>query len=285
MIVGVLKQSIREVRALGIITSGVLLVMQVSGQAKIKVGDACQLSQSVQACTSLAGAKSSNSAGLYVSFAVSEAYDAVGIAHGQSSKNDAEQVALANCKAVGGKSCEVQHTDQGTCVGFAVGILANSAVTLTKLGFGWNNDRATAGAQALADCAKTVSQGCMLYATPCAGDNAAYPSRLPLPSGGKPGSVDPAWVGTWEIDIPGANGGRWVWQVGSGGTYELHSEAFDGTPTNVGTVAAGGGHYTLHATNVAWDDSGTYVVSAPGTLTATGKLGTGTWRKISGEDE
>jgi len=250
----------------------------------MKVGDACQLTHPVQTCESLAKTAAGNPASLYVSFAVSEAYDVVGIAHGQATKSAAEQLALANCKAAGGKDCEVEHTDQGTCVGFAVGVLANSAVTLTKLGFGWSKDRTTAGTYALADCTKTVSQGCKLYATSCSADNAAYPSRLPLPAGGKPGSVDSVWVGAWEIDVPGTDG-RWVWQGSANGIYELHSEAFDGTPTNAGTITASGGHYTIHATNISWDDSGTYIVSAPGTLTATGKLGTGTWRKIGGEDE
>ncbi len=272
----------RVVRVPAVAASVILGLGAAHAQTAPKIGDACQLTQSVQACEVLAAAKSANPAGLYVSFAVSEAYDAVGIAHGQPSKSAAEQLALANCKAVGGKDCEVQHTDQNTCVGFAVGILANSAVTLTKLGFGWSKDRSSAGSFALADCAKTVSQGCALYATPCSSDNAAFPSRLPLPAGGKPGSVDSSWVGAWEIDVPG---GRWVWQISSNGTYELHSEAFDGTPTNVGTISASGGHYTIHATNVSWDDSGTYVVAVPRTLTATGKLGTGAWRRIDKDDE
>ncbi len=73
-----------------------------------------------------------------------------------------------------------------------------------------------------------------------------------MPAGGEPGSVDPHWVGTWALDINSENGGRWVWQISSSGTYELHSEAFDGTPTNVGTLSAQGGHYTLHATNITW---------------------------------
>ena len=38
---------------------------------------------------------------------------------------------------------------------------------------------------------------------------------------------------------------------------------------------------SARATNLDWDDQGTYVVRASGTIVATGKLGTGTWVRIS----
>lgn len=66
------------------------------------------------------------------------------------------------------------------------------------------------------------------------------------------------------------------------GTYELHSEAMDNTPSNAGTFSASNGHYTLHAITMTWDDAGTYKVQSSGVVVATGKLGTGTWRKIGG---
>jgi hypothetical protein len=88
-------------------------------------------------------------------------------------------------------------------------------------------------------------------------------------------------VGTWALEI---NPGRWIWRVATNGTYEFHSEAMDATPSNAGTFSASGGNYTLHANNIPWDDLGTYKVEAPGVVVATGRLGTGTWRRIaSGE--
>lgn len=74
-------------------------------------------------------------------------------------------------------------------------------------------------------------------------------------------------------------------QVSAGGTYEVHSEALDGTPSSIGTFIATGGRYTLHATNLSYDDTGTYSFEAPGNMVATGKLGTGTWHKIAKDDE
>ena len=255
-----------------------------SAQAKPVLGDACELTQSLQTCQTYAKSKSAGS-GLFVAIAESKSSTLAGIGHGQPSKAAAEQTALANCKAIGANDCQIVQSQKDTCVGFAVSVDKNPTFTFTAFGYGVKTDRTAAGAQAISECAGQGGKQCALRATPCAGDNPGLPSRLPLPSGGNPGSVDPKWVGTWELNPPAPASGRWVWQVSANGTYELHSEAFDGTPSNAGTVSAGGGRYTLHANNISWDDAGTYYFQGSGTLIATGKLGTGTWHKISGEDQ
>lgn len=250
------------------------------------VGDACQLTKSVEACASMAKAwKPGGSAGLYVALAISKATPKAGVAHGQTSKSAAEQLALANCKAAGANDCSIAQSQENTCLGFATSVTKTATYTKTDVGAGADPDRTKAGNFALQGCRETGGQQCEVRVSACSSDNPAYPSRLPLPAGGKAGSVDSNWVGTWQIDINGQNGGRWIWQISVNGTYELHSEAFDGTPANVGTFSASGGRYTLHATNIDWDDAGTYFNQAPGTMVATGKLGTGTWHKIAGEDE
>jgi hypothetical protein len=49
---------------------------------------------------------------------------------------------------------------------------------------------------------------------------------------------------------------------------------------NAGTFTASQGHFTLHTISRSWDDAGTYVFQGPDTVVATGKLGTGTWRRM-----
>jgi len=251
----VFPQNSRRLFVLTVIAMAATAVTRASCQNTSDLGDACQLSNSPQACASLA--KSWNpkaSATLYTGLALSNNTTKAGVAHGQTSKSAAEQAALANCRAVGANDCTIARSDANMCTGYALSVTKTAAYTKTDRGAGFNTDRAAAGAMALAECRNTGGQQCVLLATPCASDNPAYPSRLPMPAGGEPGSVDPHWVGTWALDINGENGGRWVWQISSSGTYELHSEAFDGTPTNVGTLSAQGGHYTLHATNITWGE-------------------------------
>jgi hypothetical protein len=84
-------------------------------------------------------------------------------------------------------------------------------------------------------------------------------------------------VGTWELPI---NPGYWIWRVAENGIYEFHSEAMDGAPTHAGTLTASQGHYTLHAITLSWGGTGTYTFQGPDTVVATGKLGTGTWRRM-----
>ena len=276
---------LREVAIL-LIAASLLAGGAASAQDQFLVGDACQLTQTVQACQSLA--KSFRYAsGLYAAAATSSRKASAGVSHGQPTQSAADQAAMANCKALGATDCESAGHAQNSCMGIAVHFVRlNATTTKTDFGYGYDPNRAIAGTQALSNCKNTAGgQNCTLLVAPCASDNPAYPARLPQPAAGQSGSVDPNLVGTWQIDIGQPSTGRWLWQVTANGTYELHSEAFDGTPTNAGTLSARDGFYTLHAINITWDDSGTYSFQPPGTLVAAGKLGTGTWHKIAQDDE
>jgi hypothetical protein len=259
---------------------------QAQDNSHFQLGDACQLTQTVPACQNLAKSFKYAS-GLYLAVAVSYEKASAGVAHGQLTQSAAEQAAVANCKALGATDCEATNHAQNSCIGVAVSyIRLTPMATKTTFGYGFDPNRAIAGSQALSNCKNSSGgQNCTLLSASCATDNPAYPARLPQPAGGQQGSVDPNLVGTWQLDITQPNSGRWIWQVTANGTYELHSEAFDGTPTNAGTFSANGGRYTLHANNISWDDAGTYSFQPPGTLVATGKLGTGTWHKIAQDDE
>jgi hypothetical protein len=93
--------------------------------------------------------------------------------------------------------------------------------------------------------------------------------------------VDPRIVGTWELMTPG----RWVWTIKCNGTYQFHSEAMDGAPSHTGTLSIYDGRWSLNATSgyTPWTDGGTYTFQPPDTLIATGRLGTGIWRRTTSE--
>ncbi len=94
--------------------------------------------------------------------------------------------------------------------------------------------------------------------------------------------VDPGLVGTWEVNVPNADGvARWVWEIHPDGTYAFHAEGPGDVPAHSGTFAAGNGRYTLRSTTIAWVDSGSYQLIGRDTLSATGKLGTGTWTRVT----
>ena len=93
----------------------------------------------------------------------------------------------------------------------------------------------------------------------------------------KPVGVDPNLVGTWKLPL---NGGPWVWEIHSDGTYSFHSEAGDGIPPTAGTFSARDGHWSLKATN-GYTDAGTYSLQTPDTCSWTGRLGTAPWLRYS----
>jgi hypothetical protein len=209
----------------------------------------------------------------YAAVAISPTTLVAGASHGQNSQSDAEQTALQVCQRNGGKDCTVLTWGENYCIGLA------ESFADKKYGFYVGTSRDESAAGALARCQSSGGKSCVTITAPCASDDARWSSPLPLPPGGTASTVDPNMVGTWELFI---NPGRWVWRVAPNGTYELHSEAMDNTPSNAGTFVASNGHYTLHAITMTWDDTGTYKVQSPGVVVATGKLGTGTWKKIGG---
>ena len=283
----VLKTKMERRMAIPILVVVMLALPGAQAQTTPQVGDACQLTQTVQACVSLARTSSTKpAAGLFAALAVSTSTGLAGASHGQTMKDAAEKLAMANCAAIGGKDCSlVKPGGQSTCLALAVSLTSVGNYSEVNFGYGANADRATSATQALTEYRSDGGKNCVIRATPCAGDNPVWPSKLPLQGGGAPGSVDPNLAGTWELDINGPTGGRWVWEIGAGGTYQVHSEAFDGAQSNLGTFSAQDGRYTLHAYNITWDDAGTYTYQAPGTMIASGKLGTGTWHKIAKDDE
>ena len=205
--------------------------------------------------------------------AISPATMTAGASHGQNSQDAAEQTALQNCRRNRATDCKVLTWGENYCIGLA------ESFGDKAYAFYVGNSRDESAAGALARCQSAHGKNCVTVTAPCASDDIRWSSPLPLPPGGSTATVDPSMVGTWELFI---NPGRWVWRVAPNGTYELHSEAMDNTPSNAGTFSASNGHYTLHAITMSWDDTGTYKVQSPGVVVATGKLGTGTWRRIGG---
>ncbi len=259
------------------------LPIAASAQSMPQLGDSCQGALGAQACANLANAGPAHPAsGLYVAVAASTSTVNAGVSHCQPTQAGAEQAALAECKATGATDCKVQRSAQNSCIGYAINITWNGKSNTTIMGLSTNPIRAFAAAGAIKICESMLNNQCSILAAPCSNDDLRWPSPLPLPTGGQPGSVDPNLVGTWALTVPG---GRWVWQIGSNGTYQVHSEAMDGVASNIGTFVATAGRYTLHATNLTWDDTGIYTFQPPTSFVGTGRLGTGTWVKIPADDE
>ena len=195
-----------------------------------------------------------------------------GSSHGQNSEANAKQLALKNC-ATGASDCMLVNWGSNLCFGLAVNRANN------RYGQDFAGSRAGAATKALAQCNTAGSKACVVQAAPCASDDARWPSPLPLPppSSAQAPKIDPHTIGTWELLI---NPGRWVWEIAPNGTYEFHSEAPDGTASNAGTFLANDGHWSLQSTD-GYTDGGTYKFVPPGSLVATGRLGTGTWRRIN----
>jgi len=212
----------------------------------------------------------------YAAVAISPTTMTAGASHGQDSQSNAEQSAMQTCRRNGATDCKVLTWGENNCIG-----LAESYVD-EAYGYFLGSSRDESAAGALARCQSGHGKNCVTVMAPCAADDVRWSSPLPLPPGGSTATVDPNMVGTWELFI---NPGRWIWRVAPNGTYELHSEAMDNTPSNAGTFSASNGHYTLHAISMTWDDAGTYKVQSPGVVVAAGRLGTGTWKRIGGASD
>jgi hypothetical protein len=212
----------------------------------------------------------------YAAVAISPTTMTAGASHGQNSQSSAEQTALQNCHRNGAADCQVLTWGENYCIGLA------ESYADKAYGFYVGSRRDESAAGALARCQSGHGKNCVTVTAPCASDDVRWSSPLPLPPGGSTAMVDPNMVGTWELFI---NPGRWIWRVAPNGTYESHSEAMDNAPSSAGTFSASNGHYTLHAISMSWDDAGTYKVQSPGVVVATGKLGTGTWKRIGGASD
>jgi hypothetical protein len=207
----------------------------------------------------------------WTALALSETTMKAGASHGENSADAADQTALANCRRNGPSDCKILTDASNRCLALAFGSKG------TRYGYSPASDRKSAASAAMAECRSHGGANCVVIAAPCADDDPRWSAPLPLPTGVQTSPVDPRMVGTWELLI---NPGNWIWRVAANGTYEFHSEAGDGAPTHAGTFTASQDHYTLHAINLSWDDTGTYAFQGPDTVVAKGKLGTGTWRRM-----
>jgi hypothetical protein len=212
----------------------------------------------------------------WAAIAVSPTTLVSGTSNGQNSEAEAKQLALGNC-ATRASDCKLVNWGSNLC--FALAVSRHELVF--DQDFAPSRERAAS--KALAGCRKAGGKSCFVQATPCAGDDARWPAPLPLPPApaGQAVALDPQTVGIWKLSIftkMQINPGIWVLEIASNGTYEFHSEAGDGAPSQAGTFSASGGHWSMHATN-GDTDGGTYKFASPGVWVATGKLGTGTWRK------
>lgn len=206
----------------------------------------------------------------FAAIALSASTMDVGGAHGRGSKNEAEDTAIQNCHRNGAEDCKVIGWGANRCIAVATSYADKS------WGFDSADNRDGAASAALRRCRNAGGKNCVLITSPCGGDNVQWSSPLPLPIGVNGGKVDPALVGTW---IMVRNPGQWAWRIAGNGTYVFHSAAIDNAPPNNGTLTATGGHYTLHALSMNYDDAGTYVVKGRDEIVATGKLGTGIWKR------
>ncbi len=206
----------------------------------------------------------------WIVLVLSEPDFAAGIAHGFTSKDAAIQEALTVCRRNGGADCKVVWSDVNTCMGFVD--------SLNKRPWIWSaaggGSRSQAVANALLECRKRGGDNCLVRNTPCSDDDARFPS--PFEAASRAAIVDPKTVGTWELPV---GNGRWVWQIDPRGTYQFHSETGDGAK-HFGSFASNGKVWELH-TSTGDIDGGSYTIQAPDLFIATGKLGTGNWRRVS----
>lgn len=209
----------------------------------------------------------------YAAIAVSPSTLKAHAVHGTTTEASVDSAALQGCQQTGANDCKV-YSAVDSCVALAV----TGGQAPKHYGCAAAATREGAAAKALAACAEAGGTNCAVGLAPCGNDNVRFQSPLPLPPGGQPGSVDPALVGLWGINV---SGGIWVWQISVDGTYTFHSEAPDNTPSHAGTFTASNGKYTLHAFNMYWDDQGTYTMQGSTAVVMSEKLGKGTWKRIT----
>ena len=109
--------------------------------------------------------------------------------------------------------------------------------------------------------------------------SAQVPSRMPQlptesPAASTPPSIDSALIGTWKFDGFTAD---MFWVVRADGSYRLHGWGA-GNQQQRGHFEGAKGQWSIHAPN--WQDAGTYTLADASTWVVTGKLGTGTWKRV-----
>ena len=184
----------------------------------------------------------------YAAIAVSPSTTWAGAEKGTTTEASVDNGALQYCESKGARDCKI-YSAVDSCVALAWGATPDP----NKFGVGKGATRDGAGAQALAQCTKAGGISCVVTLAPCGSDDVRFASPLPLPPGGKPGSVDPAVVGLWALNV---NGGIWVWQISANGTDTSHSEATDGTLPQDRDVYREQRKVHTALDGFAWDDHG-----------------------------
>lgn len=102
----------------------------------------------------------------------------------------------------------------------------------------------------------------------------ALSSIIPSRAGTGTGSaVDPALVGTWKLEAPGS---PIYWVVRGDGVYRVHGP---GAPVRqFGRIEATKGRWSVKS--AVWADEGSYRLADAKTWVVTGRMATGTWKRI-----
>ncbi len=97
----------------------------------------------------------------------------------------------------------------------------------------------------------------------------------------EPTTVDAAIVGTWQINIPSAQGNTLlVWSIDPDGRYCVAATTNGKTQSEAGHVDFANSMWSLKADG-GRTDHGTYTVLNSNAVSMTGTLGTGTWTRFS----
>jgi len=214
--------------------------------------------------------------GPFVSVAVSMTTFIVGASYFEPSQAEADKDAVKSCiNNRGGQDCRVVSWARKECTGIATSPAEHAA--------GWAGGvrtRLDAWNAALEQCRINGGKTCKVMVTPCAGDTWQWSPPLPLPPAAKDTQLDQGTVGTWAFNTPQ---GRWVWEIGAGGTYEFHAETQKVyEPSHAGRFSASNGKWSLEATAGGFIDvdGGTYVFQGPNVMKMSGKYGEGYWYRI-----
>lgn len=173
-----------------------------------------------------------------------------GAASWLTSQVEADQAALAQCRARGGHACKIEN--QGMGPHLALWFSATDKV--------WGVEKGATPVEAMAvavgECLRKAGD-LTKCSMPPDGTSSTEPGRAL--------SIDPKVVGVWEIPV---NGGRWFLEVDPRQTYAFHSDANDGAPTTSGSFATSAGYWSLRATT-GYTDAGTYTIQPQDTFVAT----------------
>jgi len=91
--------------------------------------------------------------------------------------------------------------------------------------------------------------------------------------------VDPTLVGEWELYVPnGQSWSRWTLAIAADGTYVFQQ---DGQFGHSGTFQARDGSWHLASQTNGWSDGGTYQLPDNDTFNMVGKLGPGSWHRVT----